>query len=542
MLAEIESSPAPSVERLRVGGWLVEPALNQISAGGKTVKLEPKSMSVLAYLAERPKQVVTRDALLSALWPGVVVGDDSLTQVVVKLRRALGDTSEEPTYIQTISKSGYRLIAPVLRSGAPGPSRVLRASDLRLLAAAGAAALLLFAAVAWWMKREPAAPPITAATAETDKPTVYIRPFEALRDDPEAAVLARGITEDLSTDLSKAFELRVIGFTPAVVRTRYLVSGTVERSGSRLRVHAHLADAESGKQLWSERFDRTLAYFFAIQDELAPKIVQKLSASVSKTELERMARRHTRNLEAYEYFQRGQFAAVQRGGTHTARDMYRRAIALDANFARAYAALALTYVTDVRRQQTTDDAASLDRALALARTAQQIDPDVPQTYVVLARVLEHRRQHEQALRYLQTAIKLYPSFADGYAHMASIETHIGRPADAVALVRTAMRLDPEARHLYFLVLGRAYLFLGDLEQARVNLEHALKRNSESTEARIYLAVVYLVAGDKASAGWEAEEIRAIQPGFSRRAWLDVYPMTDAAQKAKLEQSLASLGL
>jgi len=525
------------VDRLQIGDWAVEPALHQLSSGDKSVKLEPKSTAVLAYLADRPGQVVSREALLAAVWPGVVVGDDSLTQVVVKLRRALGDTSEEPTYIQTISKGGYRLIATVRRSEASEPSRIERSSHLRWLAAAGGAAVVLAAAAAWWTTRtESAAAPTSPAAAGTDKPTIAIRPFEAVGGDAEAAVLARGITEDLATDLSKALEVRVV--PPA----RYLVSGTVERSDARLRVHAHLADAETGKQLWSERFDRTLADFFAIQDELAPKIVQSLSARVSRTELERMARRHTRNLEAYEYFQRGQFAAVQRDGTQTARDMYRRAIALDANFARAYAALAITYVQDVRRQQTTDDVASLDRALELAHTAQQIDPDVPQTYVVLARVLEHRRQHERAIQYLQTALKLYPSFADGYGHMASIETHIGRPADAVPLVRTAMRLDPEARHLYFLVLGRAYFFLGDLEQARVNLEHALKRNSESTEARIYLAAVHVAAGDKASASWEAEEIRVIQPGFSRRAWLDVYPMTDAAQKAKLDQALASLGL
>src|SRR6185295_4108428 len=95
-----------------------EPALNQISAAGRTVKLEPKATADLAYLADRPGQVVSREALRSAVWPGVVVGDDSLTQVVIKLRKALGDIPENPTYIQTISKGGYRLIAPVVRPAA----------------------------------------------------------------------------------------------------------------------------------------------------------------------------------------------------------------------------------------------------------------------------------------------------------------------------------------------------------------------------------------------------------------------------------------
>src|ERR1700693_3730445 len=116
MRLAIESPSAPSEERLQVGNWMVEPALNQLSAAGKTVKLEPKAMAVLIYLANRPGQVVSREALLSAVWPGVVVGDDSLTQVVIKLRKALGDAPEKPAYIQTISKGGYRLIAPVVRS------------------------------------------------------------------------------------------------------------------------------------------------------------------------------------------------------------------------------------------------------------------------------------------------------------------------------------------------------------------------------------------------------------------------------------------
>src|ERR1041385_5061583 len=110
-----EPPPALNRESLRVGDWTVEPALNQLSAAGKTVKLEPKAMATLVYLANRPGQVVSREALLSAVWSGVVVGDDSLTQVVIKLRKALGDSPEEPAYIQTIPKGGYRLVAPVVR-------------------------------------------------------------------------------------------------------------------------------------------------------------------------------------------------------------------------------------------------------------------------------------------------------------------------------------------------------------------------------------------------------------------------------------------
>lgn len=565
-----DSPPAPGRTKLQVGDWAVEPALNQLSAADKTVKLEPKAMSVLVYLADRPGQVVSREALLSAVWPGVVVGDDSLTQVVIKLRKALGDVPETPAYIQTISKGGYRLVAPVVRSEeiASVPIRPdaepLYAEHKRRvpwIAGAGIAALLLAAAGVWWIKGERVSgvppgqvPMASIEAARAAQPTVAIRPFEALGNDPQAVLLARGITADLVTDLSKVFGLSVIGVAPMGGQAggeaptdappiRYLVSGSVQRVDERLRMHVHLTDAETGKQLWSERFDRALSGFFAIQEELGPKILQMLPAKVSEAELRRVAQRHTRNLEAYEYFQRGQSAlhVRQRAENETAREMFRRAIRLDAAFARAYAGLALTYAADYRNQWTRDTTTALDRAFEMARTAHQINPDIPETYWVLAYAHAQRRQHEQALQYLETAVRLYPSFADGYALMGSVNTFVGRPADTVPLVRTAMRLNRESGYLYFLVLGRAYLFLGDLEQARVNLEHALSRNPVYLEARIYMAAVHVAAGNKALATWEAEEIRVLQPGFSSRGWLETYPMTDVAQKTKLMRLLGELG-
>jgi TolB-like protein/DNA-binding winged helix-turn-helix (wHTH) protein/cytochrome c-type biogenesis protein CcmH/NrfG len=555
---------------LQIGDWAVEPALNQLSAAGKTMKLEPKAMAVLVYLADRPGRVVSREALLSAVWSGVVVGDDALTQVVIKLRKALGDVPEKPAYIQTISKGGYRLIAPVVRSAeiasAPvrpdaGSLHAERKRRVSWIAGAGMAALLLAAAGVWWVKGERAAgvPPDQAPTASieaarTAQPTVAIRPFEALGNDPRAVLLAQGITADLVTDLSKVSGLSVIGVAPLDAQAgaetpndalpiRYLVFGSVQRVGERLRLHVHLTDAKTGKRLWSERFDRALGAFFAIQDELGPKILHVLPAKVSEAEMRRVAQRYTRILEAYEYFQRGQSALLvrQRAGNETAREMFRRAIALDASFARAYAGLALTYAADYRNQWTGEGAAALDRAFELARTAHQIDPDIPETYWVLAFVHMERRQHEQALQYLETAVRISPSYADGYALMGGVNTYVGRPADTVRLLRTAMRLNPPAGHLYFVNLGRAYLFLGDLEQARVNLEQALSRNAVNLEAHVYMAALHVTAGDKAAAAWKAEEIRALQPGFSSRGWLKTYPMTDAVQKAKLVKALGELG-
>lgn len=534
------------LERVRVGEWLVAPALNEISSAGRTVKLEPKVMAVLAFFAQRPGQVVSREEILSAVWPGVVVGDDSVTQAVIKLRKALGDVAEAPTYLQTIAKGGYRLVAPVTRSAeAPPPGRE---RGKQWMAAAAVAAVMLIAATAWFLRNErasdarPAAIPATEAARAT-LPTVTIAPFEALGGDPQAVLLAGGLTADLITDLSKVGGLSVVVVAPGQARTGYLVSGSVQRIDKRVRLHIHLTDAHTGKQLWAEKFDRAVGDFFAIQEELAPKILQILPAKVSQAELRRVAQRHTRNLEAYESFQRGQAALLAREkvANESAREMFRRAIALDATFARAYSGLALTHAADYRNQWTVDGAAALGRAFDIARTAHEMNPDIPETYWVLAFVHMERRQHDQALQQLRTAVGLYPSFADGYALMGGVNTYIGRPMETVPLLRTAMRLNPEAGYLYFLLLGRAYLFLGDLEQARVNLEHALARNPANVETHVYMAALHAIAGDKSAAAWQAEEIRALQPGFSARAWLATYPMTDSPQQVKLREALAQLG-
>src|SRR6185436_19890119 len=116
------------------------------------------------------------------------------------------------------------------------------------------------------------------------------------------------------------------------------------------------------------------------------------------------------------------------------------------------------------------------------------------------------------------------------------------PEEAVPLLRTAMRLNPDASSLYFLILGRAYFALGDFEQARVNLEHAVSRNPVNLEAHVYMAALHVMAGNKAAAAWEAEEIRALQPGFSSRVWLETDPMADVTQQAKLVQALGEVGL
>jgi len=552
-------------KQFRVGAWLVTPDLDELQRGDERVRLEPKAMEILVLLANRPGEPVSRDELLSGVWPGVLVGDDSLTQAVTKLRKALGDDPRSPSYIETISKRGYRLVAPVEAPHGVSAERVSPATGIshswRAVAAGALLTSVILVGYVLWATPEKGGPPVleadlfdksSAGIIRSTLPTVAVLPFDPLADHSEHAYLARGIVADLTTDLSRLAGMRVIGVPNVADETssaaaphssaRYVVSGSLQRAGDQLKVNAQLTDTQTGQQLWSERYERPFQDLLTIQEEIVARLVSALRVEVSEAERRRLAGRHTRNLEAYDYFLRAQAAlwTRQRADNETARELYRKALRLDPKFARAYGGLALTYAADYRNQWTEQPPQGLARAAELAETAFEIDPDNLEVHWVLAYVDVQGRRHDQAIARLKRIITQDGSFADAYGLLGGIHTYIGQPKNAVAMLRAAARLTPDRG--YFLNLGRAYFFLGDAEQASINLREALSRNAGSLEAHVYLAATHALAGDRDAASWEAEEIRVLAPDFSISKWLQTYPMTDSRQKGQLSSLLAELGL
>ena len=525
------------MERLLIGEWWADRTTNELGRRGETVRIEPKAMEVLMVLAGHAGEVVSREKLLGDVWAGVVVGDEALTQSIIKLRRAFGDNPRAPAYIETISKRGYRLIARV-GSAIPAEAAPAAPPSRRWAALAAGVVLALGAAAAYLGQSVLSVP---SAAPEAEPLTLTVLPFETVGPGTEQGHLARGISSDLMTDLSSLSGLRLI---TAPTGARYVVSGSVQREGETLRINIRLADARSGEQVWSQRMERPFGDLFAIQSEITHSVMQHLPGKISDAERRRLAKRHTDSLEAYDYFLRGQakFLVRRSEENRQARAFYAKALELDPKFARAYAGLAMTHAMDYRYQGAAAPAGELERALELAESARLIDPEIPEVYWALGFVHTQSRRHQQAIQALQKAIELNRSYADAYALMGGIYTYVGEPARSIPLLRTALRLNPDGGYLYYLLLGRAYLFENDAQQALINLREALARNPDDVETRVYLAAALVAGGDRPAAEWEADLIRAYDQGFSARHWLKTYPMTSAPLQQRLSKLLAELQL
>ena len=522
--------PRPSIaRRFRMNAWTVEPARNELrSARGHAVRIEPKVMEVLAYLAARPGEVVPREELLQALWSGLAVGDESLSQTIIKLRKALGDSARHPRYIETVPKRGYRLLAqPRVADEAQRTERrrsPWTAWAAFALLAVGAASLV-----------GPSQPPPPAGGN-----LLSLARFDA----DERGGLQRAIASRLTAELGHALaKTPGVHIASAAARgAHYALSGEVHALGEHTRIQVRLA--ARGIVVWSERFDALSAELAAQPEVFARRIAASVAMSLSDQETRRVAQRYSRDVDAYKLFQSGREASAWRRESDgvAARDLFEKAIAKDPTFARAYAASAISYARDFRYGFAEDGPAALARAHSMAVTAAQIDPQLPQARFALAYVHLHRLDHAEAENELQQALHIDPGYSDAYGLKGHLRLDQGKAAEAIALVRTAMRLSGEATQIHFLLLGRAYYFIGDLAQALINLREATARNPSDLEARLYLAVTLAADGKPNDAQWEAEQVRVLQPGFRADAWLQRYPIADQAMRDKLRSDLVVLGL
>ncbi len=358
-----------------------------------------------------------------------------------------------------------------------------------------------------------------------DKPSIAVLPFENMSGDPEQEYFSDGITEDIITELSKISGIFVIArhssFTYKEMSVtvkqvgrdlgvRYVLEGSVRRAGNRLRITAQLIDAMTDHHLWAERYDRDLEDIFAVQDEVARQVIKELAVTLKATEQERLFRKHTQNVEAYDLFLRARQAWMSptKERILRAKGLLSRVIELDPDFAGGYAGLSLMHSVGVRQGYSESRESDIERALELARKAIAADETFGWSYLTLGSAYLENGEHDRAIAAMRNAVRIQPSDADAYAYLGYYLHWAGRAEEGIEAIKTAMRLNPKfrgSRNVAF--LGYAYFTAGRYENAIDTLNQRYEEFAAGAGPPVlgYLAAAYAAAGqdEKARATMDA---------------------------------------
>ena len=331
-----------------------------------------------------------------------------------------------------------------------------------LVAAAAGGALVLAGLVGWafhigWgvnligRGAAPKPPDVSALAAPArlaSRPAVAVLPFKNLSGDPSQDYFSDGVTEDVIAALgrfsnlfvaakSASFQFKDRNLPPTeighLLDARYLLDGSIRRSGDRIRVSVELTEAETGRHLWSETYDQAFEDLFAVQDEIARRVVGAAAAKLTRFEQERVLTKPTVNLAAYEYVLRGRDRLVNatRQQNDAARELFQRAVELDPNYAAAYAALGGTYFDSAVSGWAEFPNEDVARASELARKALVLDPATISAYRLLAVVQMFSRHYDLALGQIDRALEINPNDAESYAYRGVILVFAGRSAEAL---------------------------------------------------------------------------------------------------------------
>jgi adenylate cyclase len=458
---------------------------------------------------------------------------------------------------------------------APAPRRTRRPSRRLVVAAgAGVALAIVTGATLWlapWRSRPDALSPGQASLSLPSKPSIAVLPFENMGGDPEQSYFADGITEDLITDLSKIGGLFVIARNStfaykgksrdvreiaSALGVRYVLEGSVRRSGGDVRVNAQLIDATTGGHVWAERYDGDLKNIFGLQDKVTRNVVSALAVELTKEDRGRVARRGTENAEAYDEFLKGwqQYLRQTPEDFRSAIGHFKKAAERDPKYGRAYAALAATYWEAYTRYWIPalglrgNHEALFQAEQFLAKA--MLDP-TPLAHEVASAMALHAQQYDDAVAEAKKAVASDPNDADGYVAMAGALSFTGKPREALESVERAMRLNPHYPPYYLYQLGLAQFGLKRLDEAAASLEKALALNREDYWSQRLLLSTYGLLGRREKASKLLEEMQKAGERRGRSAYLDPitirgitfwHPFSDRADAERFADGLRKAGV
>jgi len=462
----METFRAP--DTFRFGDFELDVAAYQLRRKGHPVKIGRQPMDLLILLVQHPGQLVPRAAIVERLWGQDVFVDveTGVNTAISKIRQALRDSSEAPAFVETVPGKGYRFIAPleppkppaievaaVPQPAEPAPTSPTRSPTIVRHRLALALAAIVMLAVAAWAWR--------GTTSAVSSVTLAVLPFENLSGDPDREYLAEGLAEETIASLGQMDpeRMRVVGRTSVMaykgttkslaaigreLGTDYLVESSIRSEGAQLRVTSKLIRVRDQIQLWSQSYDRQPASMLGLQRELSTAIAEQIQLRLSTDRIDAVAQRQTRNAEAFDLYLRGLNFANQRTPPTTQRaiEYFKRATALDPEYALAWSGLAMAYAAS----PINSDAAPLDvwaPARDAARQAVRADPNLAEAHYASGYVdwaFEWNWPRAEAA--LTRAIALDPQYAMAHVTFGHVLSQMGRHREAEPLLRRARQLEP----------------------------------------------------------------------------------------------------
>ena len=509
--------------RFLFGDHSLDTDLRELRRGGAPVALEPQVFDLLVHLVRHRDKVVSKDDLLAAVWAGRIVSDATIDSRIKAARQAVGDSGEAQRLIRTVPRKGVRFLGEVSEPAATAAGR---------------------------------APTPLALPA---RPSIAVLPFANMSTDPGQDHFADGMVEDLITNLSRLHWLFVIarnstftykGRAVDVRRVaedlgvRYVVEGSVRRAGDQVRVTAQLIDAETGRHIWADRYDRAVADIFAVQDAITDTISAVLEPEISHAERERARRRAPEHVGAWELYQRGWWHLLRRNRENLAeaRALLREAVALDPGFATAHAAIAVSAFWLITHGITTDTDATRAELLSAATRAVELDARDPLAHSAMGLAWMELDEHDKAIAAHRTAVGLNPNSSFAQWSFGYALNRADRHADALERFDLALRLSPRdpAAWSYLTLRASALYSLRDYAAAAA----AARAASYAQVVDLIWPLVHLSASlgqlgraDEAAAAIDA--LRRVRPGLTImqfRAW----PHNRHGASARLEHVVAGL--
>jgi TolB-like protein/DNA-binding winged helix-turn-helix (wHTH) protein/Flp pilus assembly protein TadD len=519
-------APARSSRRVRTGLFEIDLGSGDVRKSGRKVPLQEQPFRVLAMLLERPGDIITREELQARLWPAdTFVGfDEGINTAIRKLRVAFGDSADNPRFIETIPRRGYRFLAPVHEVAAETaqPSESVAAGDAtaevpgsrpgsvqRLVVALLAVTLLaVLAGVIYLRRSHPPKPPPAQKRA-----MLAVLPFQNMSNDPTQEYFSDGLTEETITDLGQLSpeQLGVIARTSAMAYKHtnktvsqigqelgvdYILEGSVRREGGEARVSAQLIRVSDQTHLWAQNYERELHDLLLIENELGKAIARQVQINLTPQQEIDLSKMRTLNPEAYDLYLKGRFYWNQRNPAAIKESIgyLQRATEKDPNFALAYVGLADAYnISNILGVYSARD--SLPEAKAAATKALTLDPSLAEAHAALGMEKSHYEfDLPGAQKEFLTALELNPNSA--YAHLFYSNCYLapmGRMSEAIAENQRALELDPLSLPINNF-MGMTYMFAEDYEKAYQQFQHTIAMDPTFPLAHQYFSWLLVTMG------------------------------------------------